>query len=631
MSTTTARVEELLRAHDIHLRDARPGNHATTCPHCSAGRKKKGTRCLGVKIDDEGVCWSCAHCGWSGPPRGNGRDDDYRATHDYHDAEGRYLYTKVRYPRGHDPKCRLRRRNGNGGWLGWGTGGAPRVLYRLPEVLTAIAAGKTIAVAEGESDADALWAVGIPATCSRDGAPPVTPEKPSPKSKWLAEDSEQLRGANIVVLGDHDPPGHFHQDATALACVGVARRVRVLRLADHWSECPEGGDVSDWLAAGHAAEELLALMAAAPDLEAPTDGPAPEPEPRRASSLIIRPMSSYEMQPVEWLWPNRFPVGALSLVVGDPEEGKSLTMADVEARVTRGGDWPNGEGAAPRGSVIVLAAEDDVARTMRPRLEAAGGDPSKVQVVEAVHVQNRTRGFNLAEDVARLGAAIDEIGDARLVRFDPLTAYLGKPGGLDSYRESDVRALLTPLAKLAEQRRVAMFGVMHLAKNLTAKAVLAAIGSIAFSAAARSIYLAVPDPDAPGRRLFLKAKNNLAPNMPGLSYTIEVRQVTENIAAPVVVWGSEPVIVTADEALRASRGGSSSSQARAVLWLRAALAGGPRSAAALKQEAEAAGFTEKILRAAREKLGVRSAKGTGKNTAYMWSLPEEAPQDDLPF
>src|SRR5262249_3985443 len=83
------------------------------------------------------------------------------------------------------------------------------------------------------------------------------------------EHSKQLAGANIVVFGDHDAPGYAHQDATCKLSLGIAKRVRILKLADHWPEIKEGGDVSDYLDAGHTREQLNALIEQAPDYTAP--------------------------------------------------------------------------------------------------------------------------------------------------------------------------------------------------------------------------------------------------------------------------------------------------------------------------------------------------------------------------
>jgi len=251
--------QELLNANDIYLENYDLGNHTSICPQCSHARKPahQKTECVSVKIDDKGPTWYCHHCGYSGPPKGggksNGQGGEFAATYDYPG------FQKVRYPKGHEPRFRIRHREGNG-WR-WGAGRADtRVLYRKDEVDKAIVLGRTILVVEGEKDVDRCWSVGIPATCNAHGA-----AEPGKKPKWRAEHSAQLRGADIVVIPDHDDAGYAHCDATCRASLGVAKRVRRLVLAEHWSECPKGGDISDWLDAGHGREELDTLIDEAPD------------------------------------------------------------------------------------------------------------------------------------------------------------------------------------------------------------------------------------------------------------------------------------------------------------------------------------------------------------------------------
>jgi uncharacterized protein (DUF927 family) len=123
---------------------------------------------------------------------------------------------------------------------------------------------------EGERDADNCWRLGFAATCNAHGASD-TGKKP----KWTKAHSEQLRGADIIVLNDNDSAGYAHADATCRCSLRVAKRVRRLDLRDTWPNIPEkGGDVSDWIAAGHTREELAALIDAAPDY---ARTPAPEP------------------------------------------------------------------------------------------------------------------------------------------------------------------------------------------------------------------------------------------------------------------------------------------------------------------------------------------------------------------
>jgi Protein of unknown function (DUF3631) len=255
----TLTAQELLGGAGITLSDYRPGQHHRTCPRCSAKRSKahQSLKVLSVKIDADGATWHCNHCGWAGPEKGKGKSNgaggEFAATYDYPG------FQKVRYPKGHEPRFRIRHREGNG-WK-WGAGDADTsVLYRKDEVDKAIALGRTILVVEGEKDVDRCWSIGIPATCNAHGA-----TEPGKKPKWRAEHSAQLREADIVVIPDHDDAGYAHCDATCRASLGVAKRVRRLVLAGHWSECPKGGDISDWLDAGHSREELDTLINEAPD------------------------------------------------------------------------------------------------------------------------------------------------------------------------------------------------------------------------------------------------------------------------------------------------------------------------------------------------------------------------------
>src|SRR5262249_14205944 len=139
----------------------------------------------------------------------------------------------------------------------------------------AIAEGRTIACVEGERDADSLWAIGIAATCNAHGA-----SEPGKQPKWTGAHSEQLAGADLVVLSDHDAAGYEHADVTCKLSIGIAKRIGRFDLAPHWPGIPKGGDISDWLSAGHAREDLDALIAVAADYAgAASDAPQKESEP----------------------------------------------------------------------------------------------------------------------------------------------------------------------------------------------------------------------------------------------------------------------------------------------------------------------------------------------------------------
>ena len=262
-------VATLLERHRIHLESTAPGRYHTTCPRCSKDRKShhQKSKCLGVTIKaDGGVHFGCNHCGWTGPEKGSGGNGPEREARPLTAYRYGDRLRKVRNPKRQGPKYFWQHLNGQGQWKA-GTGGIPTkdLLYRIDEVEEAIAAGETIAAVEGEKDADALWKIGIAATCNAHGA-----SKPGKKPKWTEAHSRQLAGADLVVFNDNDAPGYAHADAVCRLSHGTAKRLRRLDLKDHWPEIPEGGDVSDWLAVGgdHTAERLETLIAAAPDWEA---------------------------------------------------------------------------------------------------------------------------------------------------------------------------------------------------------------------------------------------------------------------------------------------------------------------------------------------------------------------------
>ncbi len=171
------------------------------------------------------------------------------ARYPYTDRDGNLLFEVVRY----DPKdFRQRRPDGAGGWL-WKMAGVKRVIYRLPAVLAAIAAGKIIYVVEGEKSANALAEVGITATCSPGGA-----------NKFRREHAQYFNGADLVILPDNDQPGRDHAELVAKSLRslhGRAKSVRILPLPG----LPDKGDVFDWLAVGGTVDELERLAREAPE------------------------------------------------------------------------------------------------------------------------------------------------------------------------------------------------------------------------------------------------------------------------------------------------------------------------------------------------------------------------------
>lgn len=338
--------------------------------------------------------------------------------------------------------------------------------------------------------------------------------------------------------------------------------------------------------------------------------------------LILTRVSDVEAQEIRWLWCGRIALGKVTVIAGHPGLGKSQLTAFIAAKVTTGGAWPNADGFAPLGSVIMLSCEDDIADTIRPRLEAAGADLTKVDAVEGVYsVKGARRVFHVKDDMPHLEAALDRVEGVKLVIIDPITAYLD---GEDSHNTGDVRSALAPLQDLAMQRGIAVVVVSHLNKSGgSGRAVNAVTGSGAFVALARGAFLIEKDADDPERRLLLPIKNNLAQS-PGLAFRVREKLLDNGIRAPFLEFENGTVDITADEALAQASGprrSGGSALEDATLFLIEHLEFGPMPAKEMGDLAMAAGISRKTLRKAHVELGVISRKDAGKNGGWIWALP----------
>jgi DNA polymerase I-like protein with 3'-5' exonuclease and polymerase domains len=350
------------------------------------------------------------------------------------------------------------------------------------------------------------------------------------------------------------------------------------------------------------------------------------PTPRTDVLQSVR-ASQVQIVAIEWLWPDRFAVGKLGIIAGLPDEGKGQILADIAARVTNHLEWPCKEGIAPQGNVVLLTAEDDESDTVVPRLMAAGADLDRVEIAKMVATQRgEKRMFSLLTDLPLLRQKIAEVGDVKVVLIDPVTAYLGH-GKIDSFRTTDVRAVLAPLVDLATQTRTAVIGIMHFNKKTdVTNALLRISDSLAFGATARHVYAVVKD-DENDRTLFVKGKNNNAPrDQKALAYSFGVRDVgidpkTEAvIQAPHIIWHPQHVDVTAAEAMSAvTENKSPAARDAAKKFLTEMLATGPVKKSDIEDAAEANCISPTTLRRAKDDLGVEAIKdGRGP---WLWKLP----------
>ena len=345
----------------------------------------------------------------------------------------------------------------------------------------------------------------------------------------------------------------------------------------------------------------------------------PQQEPPKAPSVILLPTSEIKPERISWIWPGVIACGRLTGLVGHPGLGKSQVAIDVAATVSSGRNWPGGAANGDVGDVIILAAEDDAADTIVPRLIAAGADRTRVHVVKAVKGDDGVeRAFDLSVDLDRLEKE-HGLGEVRLLVVDPISAYVGtmKGKGINRNHGADGRTVLSRLAAFAAQHNLGVLAVSHLNKTAGARAITRVRGSSEWVAVPRAVFL-VTEETGTGRRLFLPLKNNLAPDRIGYAFEIENKVVADGIRTSAVVWSNDPVTISPDEALAAAAKKVTSG---AVDFLQQALGDGPMDQTEIVRLGKEAGYTEKALRTAREKLGVTPKKeGFGANGKWVWVL-----------
>ncbi|MFH1110133.1 MAG: AAA family ATPase [Planctomycetota bacterium] len=242
-----------------------------------------------------------------------------------------------------------------------------------------------VVVCEGEKACDAGWSVGLP--CVTSGA----------ADSARSADWTSLRGRDVVILPDHDEPGAQYAEEVArqLKSLEPAASVKIVELPG----LNEAEDLHDFInehrdsrRADEIKAEIVALIASTPVYDAPNvpearvalGKPSSERVPRERSP-VVRCVADVKPETVEWLWQDRIAIGKVTLIAGDPGLGKSVVTLDIAARVSSGVPFHDTQARPnPPGGVVLLSAEDDVADTIRPRLDAAGADVRRIVIIDAV-------------------------------------------------------------------------------------------------------------------------------------------------------------------------------------------------------------------------------------------------------
>lgn len=390
------------------------------------------------------------------------------AEYHYTDSAGRILWTMERW----EPGKKFRARPGL-------PPREQRVLFARDSIEKARANNQPIYMVEGEKDAISAHERNLAATTCTGGS-----------SGWLDHYAAELAGLHVIVVADNDRPGKDHARKVGKALEGIAASVRLAK--------PRAGkDLTDHFDLGFSIDQLDPLE---------QDG-----------TQIYYWAKDLVAEPIRWAWPNRIALGALTLIDGDPGDGKSVLTCDLAARWSSGLKMPDGSDNPLGGpaTVVMVSAEDDLAATVIPRLYAHGADMSRIACINCGPREDIP--FSLGEHLTGLGLLLGK-EQVQILILDPLMAYL--PDGTDSSGDSSVRRALAPLMLMARRYNIAIIVVRHLNKNGTGKALYRGGGSIAFSGMARAAYMVTRHPDDENARVFAAVKNNLAPLGSSLVYRL---------------------------------------------------------------------------------------------------------------
>jgi hypothetical protein len=349
--------------------------------------------------------------------------------------------------------------------------------------------------------------------------------------------------------------------------------------------------------------------------------PDRNPEEESSGAYACVKMSSIKSEKVSWLWKPYLPIGKITLLDGWPGIGKSWLTCKLAAIVTRGGGFPNGQAFEP-GNVLMFSAEDGLADTLRPRLDACGADVEKVIALNFLE-KDGLAVFD-PKGLIRFEATIAEY-EALLVIVDPLFAFTG--GALDIHRANECREVSRILAAIAARQRCNMLCVRHLNKSGgNGSPMRAGIGSIDWLAAARVGLLAGCDPDDETKLAITNYKNNIARKGESLGYRIDFDSETDEgsfewIGASDLT--AERILSPAHHEDR----DEAEQRVDAEEFLRTLLKDGRQESTEVEKALKAAKVSDYALRKAKVALRIRPYKEGGEKgregAKWYWELPPD--------
>ena len=311
---------------------------------------------------------------------------------------------------------------------------------------------------------------------------------------------------------------------------------------------------------------------------------------------------------VRWLWYPYIPFGKITVIEGDPGEGKTTLILKIAALLSKGLPLPCTDDIPYEPmAVIYQTAEDGLEDTIKPRLEQAGADCSKIRVIDESEKE-------LTMSDERLEQAIIET-KAKLIILDPIQAYIGAT--VDMHRANEIRPVLKRLGVIADKYKCAIILIGHMNKASGTKSTYRGLGSIDIQATARSVLLVARLKDKPNIRIMAQDKSSLAPAGDSIGFELTEENGFECIGA---------YDITVDELLSGQEGRGKKKFDIAISFITEYFKTVSEvSSNQIEEDASSQGIKRNTLLAAKKKLGIISDKrkqSDGKQY-WIWSMPEK--------